>query len=290
MRNRLKTLRKFIVSHRSLPFVVVVCVIFGAVGVYFLVVSQAASTWNPVYSTNFADPWVLNYSGQYFGFATESGGNNITSAISADGLHWSKSPTDALPRLPSWASGGQNWAPTVVYDPSTNNFVMFYAVLDNKLSPRRHCISRAVSSSPEGPYIDSSSGPFLCQASQGGSNDPGVFYDSDGKAYLYVKNAGDAAGVTDSLWVQPLTSSMTATGSLTKLLTQDQSWQGRTIEGPGMVKLGGKYFLFYAGNSWSTSRYAIGYAVCNSPLGPCTEGPHNPVLATTGSMLGPGSP
>ena len=285
MKHKRKELNQLGIIHHVLFFSLAVGVIFGIVGVYLLVVSHAATnSWKPVYATNFADPTVLNYGGRYYGFATKTR-VNITSAVSSDGIHWARSSVNALPKLPKWG-GGSTWAPSVAYDSNSKKFVMFYAVLDKG----KHCISKAVASSPAGPYADTSSAPFLCQPSLGGSNDPDIFIDSNGKAYLYVKNAGDAGHTYDALWAQPLSASFTPQGSLTRLLKTDQSWQGRTIEGPGMVKIGGKYFLFYAGNGWNSSRYAIGYAICNSPTGPCHEGPKNPLIASKGSMLGPGSP
>jgi hypothetical protein len=272
-------------SAKSASLVLTVVIIMG--GYFLYSASQAATIWDPVYGTNFPDPTVLNYNGQYYGYSTSSGGINIPTAVSSDTVHWSGGP-NALPNLPVWATGNP-WAPSVTYDSSSKQFIMFYAIPDTQMSNKR-CIGKAVASSPTGPFIDSSSSAFLCQPSLGGSIDAAVFTDSDGSNYLYVKNAGDSSGQADSLWVQPLTATFTPTGTLTQLLSTDQSWQGRTIEGPGMLKLGGKYFLFYAGNNYDSSSYAIGYAVCNSAVGPCTDGPNNPLIASQATMLGPGSP
>ncbi len=38
-----------------------------------------------------------------------------------------------------------------------------------------------------------------------------------------------------------------------------------------MVLSGEKYFLFYSGNVYTSPGYGIGYAVCDTPLGPCTN-------------------
>jgi len=55
-----------------------------------------------------------------------------------------------------------------------------------------------------------------------------------------------------------------------------------------MWKHDGRYFLFYSGNSYSGAGYAVGYATCKSPLGPCKDAPENPILKTTCRALGPG--
>ena len=74
------------------------------------------------------------------------------------------------------------------------------------------------------------------------------------------------------------------------LLTDDQSWQAGNVEGPAMVEEDGTFYLFYSANDFDSADYAIGYATCTSPLGPCADSTNNPVIASGGNMLGPGGP
>ena len=60
------------------------------------------------------------------------------------------------------------------------------------------------------------------------------------------------------------------------------------IENPSMVRFEGRWFLLYSGNRWQTTSYAVGYASCSGPLGPCTRGPNNPILRSAHGRLGPG--
>jgi len=56
-----------------------------------------------------------------------------------------------------------------------------------------------------------------------------------------------------------------------------------------MFAAGGSYWLVYSGAFWATSRYAMGYARCDSPLGPCanvTAG--GPWIRSQGDAAGPG--
>ncbi|MBO0727953.1 MAG: hypothetical protein J2P57_01765 [Acidimicrobiaceae bacterium] len=46
--------------------------------------------------------------------------------------------------------------------------------------------------------------------------------------------------------------------------------------------------MFFSGNAYYTSHYAIGYAVCASPLGPCVQPQDKPLYASTGAVAGPG--
>ena len=57
-----------------------------------------------------------------------------------------------------------------------------------------------------------------------------------------------------------------------------------------MAQVGGLYYLLFSAGRWETSSYAIGYAVCAGPAGPCHEPTAGPVLASSGAMAGPGGP
>jgi beta-xylosidase len=51
------------------------------------------------------------------------------------------------------------------------------------------------------------------------------------------------------------------------------------------------YYLFFSGNVYNTINYAVGYATCQSPTGPCEDAAENPILKTDTErppVLGPG--
>ena len=71
------------------------------------------------------------------------------------------------------------------------------------------------------------------------------------------------------------------------VLSNDLDWEGHLIEGPFVVRQDGRYWLFYAGNDFSTPSYGIGVAVADHPLGPyCKQG--EPLLRSTGQWQAPG--
>ena len=49
-----------------------------------------------------------------------------------------------------------------------------------------------------------------------------------------------------------------------------------------------EYYLFYSGGDYANDDYAVGYATCKGPLGPCTDAPENPILKTSCRAHGPG--
>ena len=55
-----------------------------------------------------------------------------------------------------------------------------------------------------------------------------------------------------------------------------------------MIRRGGDYLLFYSANYWGTANYAIGYAVCRSPLGPCTRSEQGAVFRASPPRFGAG--
>jgi hypothetical protein len=71
------------------------------------------------------------------------------------------------------------------------------------------------------------------------------------------------------------------------VLANDQDWEGHLIEGPFVTRQQGRYWLFYAGNDFSTPAYGIGVAVADHPLGPYTK-QGEPLLKSTREWLAPG--
>jgi hypothetical protein len=72
-------------------------------------------------------------------------------------------------------------------------------------------------------------------------------------------------------------------------LTKDRPWEGTIIEAPSMAFRDGKYLLFYSANGYETPSYAVGYASCDGPLGPCTKKTlDSPWVRSRGGALGPG--
>jgi hypothetical protein len=239
------------------------------------------------YPFDFPDPYVLTVGSEYYAYATNSVAGNIQIIRSSDLTNWT-TLGDALPHLAIWAQPGATWAPSVIQLGA--NYVMYYSAVFGSTGDQ--CISAAVASSPEGPFIDSSTWPLECQLDRGGSIDPGPFVDTDGTPYLTWKSQG-VKGQPPMLWSQQLTADGTAIAPVTvpsELLAPTQSWQGGIVEGPDMVVINGEHLLFYSADDWTTANYAIGDATCSGPVGPCTAEPNEPLLASTQAFSGPGGP
>jgi beta-xylosidase len=223
----------------------------------------------PAYAGDFPDPHLLLVGRTYYAYSTQVGATNVPVMKSSDLTHWSRR-SDALPRLPGWASPGSTWAPTVLANGAT--YVLYYTA--RQTWSGRQCVSMATGTAPGGPFTDTSQAPLVCQLSLGGSIDPSVFTDAQGTSYLLWKSDNNADGRRTSLWAQPLAADgagFARSSAPVRLLTQTAAWQAPAIEGPSMVQWGKTYVLFYGAGDWSSSTSAIGYAACQSPLGPCTD-------------------
>jgi arabinan endo-1,5-alpha-L-arabinosidase len=71
------------------------------------------------------------------------------------------------------------------------------------------------------------------------------------------------------------------------VLCNDLDWEGHLIEGPFVTRQESKYWLFYAGNDFSTPSYGIGVALADHPLGPYIK-QGEPLLRSTREWLAPG--
>ncbi len=234
---------------------------------------------------------------------------------SSDLVHWTARPTysgapwgvadpffnDALPRPATWGVdrpvGGrltkELWAPGAAR--IGERWVVFHAVRV-ALDRDRFCLTVATSDSPLGPFVDTTSGPLVCdvQGDPNGSIDPQPFVDDDGTPWLVWKSEGVPGAQPTRIWAQRLDPSGTAfaPGSApTALAETSAAWERDVIENPALVRWNGRLLLFYSAGNWQSADYAIGYAICASPAGPCTKHTEaGPLLASSGARLGPGGP
>jgi len=285
--------------------------------------AASADSWAPVHPGDFPDPSILYYQGVYYGFATQnfappSQTINIQVSTSTDGVNWTQlNGVDALPSVGSWAVPGETWAPSVAYNGS--EFVMYYTATEASTGDQCIGVATAPAIDPEGPYIDDSPGPAVCQngtdlaqtvdnGNYGGSIDPDIFTDqSTGESWLIWKSDGNHIGVEPtSIWSAPLTTDLMPEYSATpqSLLTANQTWQSGIVEGPDMYETKTvtgsgntatttyNYYLFYAGSDEGTSTYGIGWATCPSgPSAGCQDmSASGPLLGSDTGMSGPGGP
>jgi GH43 family beta-xylosidase len=277
-----------------------------------------ASYNNPVYDEYFADPFVWRCGRDYFAIGTGSAeaAGAAGSAADAPGIFpllqsrdlvaWQ--PVGHALRPPDPSLGDSFWAPEVVA--AGDRWYLYYSVGHGD---RHHQLRVASSRDPLGPYVDVAAltspvhVPFAI--------DPHPFEDTDGRWYLFhARDFLDSGNVDDERAVRPGTAlvaspllDMTVLGAETHTIARARcDWQrfaadrpmyGRvfdwhTLEGPCVVRRGGRYYCLYSGGCWQTDTYGVDYVVADAVTGPWSDegaeaGPRV-LRSAPGRVLGPG--
>jgi beta-xylosidase len=254
---------------------------------------------NPVYAGYFADPFVLRHEDRYYAYGT----NNVdvhSSAfeilVSDDLVNWTRvgRALEAVDGL----DARHHWAPEVAE--RDGRFYMYFSA---GVGDREHRIRVAVADRPEGPFVYSGS---VLTPKERFAIDASPFRDDDGQWYLYyARDVLEGERVGTSLAVDRIIDMHTLAGKPISVLRASADWQlyeghrqmygnvydWYTLEGPFVVKRGGRYWCFYSGGAWRTPGYGASWAVADSPLGPFTDAPGlGPQVLRTrpGEVEGPG--
>ena len=237
---------------------------------------------------DFPDPYVLPVDGGYIAVGTSPAGAGLRIPMrrSSDLRSWSE-PVEALARVAAWARPASAWAPAIA-SPAPGQWRLYYAI--PHAVTRLRCISVAVSVAPEGPYVDRSAIPLMCDDKRQGAIDPEVFNDDEGRQWLLWKTEGQADDPLESaLWSQQLDADGTGfIGERRPLLERQLEWERPLIENPSMVAHGGRLLLFYSAGVWQNDTYKVGVARCHSPAGPCQRLFDHPILGSQPGLAGPG--
>jgi len=233
-------------------------------------------TNNPVLRGLFADPNIVAFDGTFYIYPTTDGvanwGATSFSVFSSKNLvQWTNQGVilDAAKNL-TWAKG-RAWAPSIARVADT---YYFYFSAETQ-------IGVATSKSPTGAFKDALGVPLVKTAQYAPQSiDPYAFVDDDGTPYLLF---GSGAG---GLRMAKLNADMVSFASTPTNISP--SGASGTLEGSGMFKRKGTYYLYWSEGDTRTATYQMAYARAQAPLGPFTR------LATileqnsTLGILGPG--
>lgn len=210
-----------------------------------------------------ADPTIFLDNGTYYLYGTSSPDGFLVyeskdlktwtvPAGAKDGL--------ALRRGESWGTKGF-WAPQVFK--RNGRYYMIYTANEQ--------LAIAEADSPVGPFRQKKLAQIPAKTKE---IDPYVFFDSDGKAYLYHVRLIDG----NRIYVAELNKdfkSMKEKTAREVVHAGDLDWEHtqkngswNVSEGPTVVKQDSLYYLFYSANDYRNPDYAVGYATSTSPLGP----------------------
>ncbi|MFP2905851.1 glycoside hydrolase family 43 protein [Pyxidicoccus sp. 3LFB2] len=254
----------------------------NACGVSFRYTGCGGLYQNPVVPVDCADPGVIHDGTRYVAACT-SGGAAAAFPLrtSTDLVTWSNAGS-IFPSgtRPGWATG-DFWAPEI--HKVGTRFIAYYTA---RHSSGRLAIGAATSASALGPFTDLGR-PLILDADMG-MIDATFFKDTAGVPYLVWKADGNAVGQQTPIYGQQLSADgLSLVGTRRTLMTNNLGWEGGVVEAPWVTARGGYYYLFYSGNAYYNSTYAVGVARATSPLGPYTK-LGAPILKTGGGWVGPG--
>ena len=284
-------------------------------------VEQNKSTYTNPLPVAFGDPYVLYVKGdRYYMYGTGGDAKNGFAAYSSSDLvNWKfEGQVYFADNKNGWSDpnaewNGAYWAPEV-YE-RNGKYYMFYSA-QWKENPNKDVenfrIGVAVADKPTGPFIDFTNKPVF---------DPGypiidanVFFDNDGRMYLYYSRAcykhpvesevaewAKKKGWYDEIeesWIYGVELKPDFSGVIGEPVLQlrppvsmsdkQAEWESRSVtskevnrrwtEGSVTFKKGDTYYMMYSANYFGGKNYAVGYATAKSPLGPYTKAANNPVL------------
>lgn len=219
-----------------------------------------------------ADPTIFADKGKFYLYGT--GSNKGFPVYTSDNLAtWApvKGTTDtlALRRGDAFGAGGF-WAPQVIA--RNGRYYMAYTADEH--------IAIARATSPAGPFKQDT---LFALSGTGKQIDPFLFFDDDGKVYLYhvrLQNGNRIFVVEmkpDLSDIIPGTEKECISGTAGWENTAGSDWP--VTEGPTVLKYENNYYLIYSANDFRNKDYAVGYATAPSPAGPWTKYEGNPIIS-----------
>jgi ribosomal protein L24E/predicted GH43/DUF377 family glycosyl hydrolase len=245
------------------------------------------------------DPAVVRFGSTYYTYTTgTSWGNHIGVLVSSQpntgwntftGTRFASSAFAPGAPMRPWQVSNSQHAPGVFL--VNGRYVMFYTAQTLSGHANHFCLSIATATSPRGPFTDTSSGPFLCDDRDGGAIDPAPFIDASGHPWLYFKTFDDInhGSIPARIFVAPLTADGTHLAGAARIVLAQENLSSpfETVENPQMVRTGGRYVLLFSRGLYTSNAYRQGYALCDTPTGPCREATSSLVTSYAG-VGGPG--
>jgi len=238
---------------------------------------------NPLDEGQYADPEARVYGGRYYIYVTHSlpyrEQQNHTCFVSDDLTHWEKIENiidmSGFPRVV-----GAVWAPTI--EEKDGKYYYIFADNDIPHMSREGGLEIAVADTPEGPFRAFLDHPLIGEFYNGAQPiDAHLFKDDDGTMYLYYGGWGHCN-------IARMKDDMTGFVPFDDGVVFREITPPDYVEGPCMMKRGGKYHFMWSAGGWTDGSYRVNTAAADTPWGPF-ENVHT-ILSTGDSKIanGPG--
>jgi hypothetical protein len=217
-----------------------------------------------------ADPAVVRFRGEYYMFVTRSLGY----WHSTDLLNWQFITPEKWYFEGSNAPAAHNYKDSLLYVAGNPSGSMSVLYTDN---PKKG---------------DWKATPAIINDLQ----DPDLFIDDDGKAYMFWGSSNVYPIRAKTLDMHKSFRPSNQTYELFKLDGKSHGWErfgenhsdtvlGGYMEGPWLTKFNNKYYMQYAAPGTEFNVYADGVYIADAPLGPYRYAPNNPVSYKPGGFM-----
>ena len=239
---------------------------------------------NPIVPGWYADPEARFYEGKYWIYVTKSftaygDQMNLDAFSSNDLIHWEKHP-DIIDMSGYPYVHRAVWAPTII--DKDGKYYLIFASNDIQNNDETGGLEIAVSDSPAGPFVNHTDQTLVDRfINYAQPIDAHLFKDDDGTMYLYYGGWGHCNIVKmndDMTGFVPFED-----GEIFKEITPPDY-----VEGPCMMKRGGRYYFMWSSGGWTNGTYRVNTAISDKPWGPFTD--CHTILSTGDSTIanGPG--
>jgi hypothetical protein len=252
-----------------------------------------------VISVDFPDPAILHIDNTWYAFATNKNGTNVQSARSTNFDNWKRQiGYDVLPKLPHWVGPNKTdvWAPNVVQTvrlpPTFVSRKLIILVVSHQLRHVLCCNAQIQFQLPPSRHSNLRNArrnlpTFLGDIylrSKGRRSNRCIWIPGPRQQEM-ISNLQDRWELigfrrfmqhwprkpTPLVLQEVASNGVTKIGNKIQLLHHDDS-EGPCIDAPSIVRIGGKYFLFYSSQCWDSGFYDVKFATSKRVYGPYKKG------------------
>jgi GH43 family beta-xylosidase len=248
--------------------------------------AYAGTYTNPIIGAG-ADPWVVQYKGQYF-YARSAGGQIfVDRATDLQGIGTGTGQFVYKP--PAGTAYSKNvWAPELHY--LDDKWYIYFAADDGDNANHRMYVLESTSKDPQGPYTFKGK---IAAATDRWAIDGTVMQHNGSNYFVWSGWQGTTDGRQD-LYIAQMSNPWTITGDRVRISTPVYDWEKHGLslnEGPTMLKKDGQLHIIYSGSGFWRPEYALGQLTLTggNPMSAASWTKKNtPVFSRTSNVVGTG--
>lgn len=219
--------------------------------------AQSQTFTNPIItSRDTADPWLVYRDGFYYFTFTVGRSIEVWKSPTITGLD--KAVKVTVWRAPDTGPNSQHvWAPEIHF--VRGKWYIYYTATDNPDANRRQFALEAVTSDPQGAYVDR--GKVFVEGDDHYAIDGTIFERKNGDLFFVWSGRKESARGAQNIYIAPMSNPWTISGARVALSTPTYDWEKHgwwVNEGPEVLERNGKTFIIFSASGGTTPFYCLG--------------------------------